>query len=159
MTVNVRFASSEDAPAVRDTALRAFAEMRGLIDPPPGILFESEEDVRRAIETEGAVVAEDRSIVVGSARFEVKPEFLYIGRLAVPPEHRGRGIGGTLLAFLEQHARELGLSETHVSVREALTDNLAMFEHWGYLPVTRDPHPRVPTAYSIGMVKQIRQKL
>jgi GNAT superfamily N-acetyltransferase len=154
MSVTLRFATPDDAAVVRETALLAFAEFKGVIDPPPGILFETEEDVRRALETEGGVVAIDGEAVVGSARFEERPGYLYIGRLAVPPAFRGRGIGAALMAFIEEHARSRGMAECHVSVRESLPGNVAMFEHWGYVPASRDPHPRVPTAYSIGMVKR-----
>lgn len=155
MTVTIRFASIDDAAAVRETALAAFNEYRGVIDPPPGILFESEEDVRHALAETGGVVALEEGKIVGSARFEERPGFLYIGRLAVPPEFRGKGIGRLLMEAMEQHAIVLGLSEAHVSVREALPGNIAMFEHWGYQQVSRDPHPRVPSAFSIGMVKQV----
>jgi len=159
VAITVRFATGDDASVVRETALLAFAELRDVIDPPPGILFETGDEVRRAIETEGAVVALDGEVVVGSARFEARPGYLYIGRLAVPPLFRGRGIATALMAFLEVHARSLGLSEARVSVREALPGNVAMFEHWGYAPVSRDPHHRLPHVFSIGMAKRLGQAL
>jgi ribosomal protein S18 acetylase RimI-like enzyme len=151
----IRFATDGDAETLLATAQAAFAELRDKIDPPPGIVFETIADVHAALRDHGAIIAERDGIAVGSARFEEKPGYLYIGRLAVVPDARRTGVGRAMMAFLEAHAATLGLPQTQVEVREALPGNIAMFTALGYEVIARQPHPRVPTAMTVTMAKQV----
>jgi GNAT superfamily N-acetyltransferase len=110
----IRFADVSDAALVREIALEAFGEYADTLVPPPGILRESVEDVAESIAAGGAILAFDRTNAVGSARFRPESTYLYIGRVAVRPPHRRLGIAGQMMAFLEAHAIELGLSEARV---------------------------------------------
>lgn len=151
--VEIRFADVSEAGLVRDLAIRAFAEYRETLVPPPGILAESVEDVAAYIARGGAVLALDGETAVGSARFHPEPGYLYIGRVSVPPEHRRRGIATLIMRFLEEHARVLGLAETRVEVRMALPSNIALYGSLGYVPISYQPHPRVPEAMTVKMAK------
>ncbi len=132
---------SDEAALVLDLAVRAFEEYRETLIPPPGILAESVADVAAYIERGGAVLAFEGDVAVGSARFHPEPDYLYIGRVSVPPEFRRRGIARQLMLFLEEHARSLGLPETRVEVRMALPSNIALYESLGYVPISYQPHP------------------
>jgi ribosomal protein S18 acetylase RimI-like enzyme len=155
--IEIRSATEDDAGTLLDLAMQAFAEFRDTIVPPPGVLAESVDIVRRAIREHGGILATDNGIRVGSARFELHPGYLYIGRLAVPPQWRGRGIGREMMSFLESHAMTLGLCEARVEVRMALPGNVAMFEAFGYVPLSYQPHPRVPEAMTVIMAKRLAE--
>jgi ribosomal protein S18 acetylase RimI-like enzyme len=148
-------ADSSRADLVFRLAVAAFEEFRATLVPPPGILAETVEDVAAYIQRGGAVIAWDGDVAVGSARFHREPDHLYVGRVAVPPEFRRRGIASELMRFLETHARSLGLPETRVEVRMALPSNIALYESLGYLPISYQPHPRVPSAVTVKMANRL----
>jgi ribosomal protein S18 acetylase RimI-like enzyme len=151
----IELVDASQAELVLRLAVEAFMEFRETIVPPPGILAESVDVVARSIETGGAVIAWNGEVPVGSARFHPEPDHFYIGRVAVPPEHRRRGIATAMMCFLEDHARTLGFSETRVQVRQALPSNVALYQSLGYAVRSTDPHPRVPEATVLTLVKRL----
>ena len=151
----IELADATQAELVLRLAKEAFEEFRHSLVPPPGILAETVADVARYIETSGAVLAWDGEAAVGSARFHLERDHLYIGRVAVPPAFRRRGIATEIMRFLEEHARSLGFLETRVEVRQALPGNVALYESLGYIPISVQPHPRVPSAMTVKMAKRI----
>lgn len=68
----------------------------------------------------------------GFSTFKARP-LLNVHDLAVHPQHRGRGIGGQLLAAVEQHARQAGHCKITLEVR---ADNPAsrLYERCGFDP-------------------------
>lgn len=155
MTVAVTTAGVEDAPLVHQIMRAAFAEHAGSLNPPSGATTETVADVRAALEKHGGVIAWDSATPVGSARFELGTRHLYIGRLAVPPEYRGRGVGSAMTQFLEDFARESDLDFVQVGVRTSLPQNLVFFQRLGYTTVLVQPHPRGPDRIAT-LVKRLR---
>ncbi|HRA46700.1 MAG TPA: GNAT family N-acetyltransferase [Thermomicrobiales bacterium] len=153
--LRIRSADPDDAEIVREIAVRAFAEYRDLLDPPPGILFESVEIIRFAITNQVVVLAEIGDCSVGTARLELRPTGGYIGRFAVLPGYRGQGIATHLMDHLEARAAASGRLMTTVTVREALPANIHFFEHRGYTVTNREPHPRIPTTVTITLTKTL----
>jgi ribosomal protein S18 acetylase RimI-like enzyme len=153
--IRVALTGASQAELILRLAVEAFAEFRDTLVPPPGILRESIEDVARSIETGGAVIAWDGDVPVGSARFHPEPDHLYVGRVAVPPAYRRRGIASAMMDFIEDHARSLGYVETRVQVRQALPSNVALYESLGYTVCSADPHPRVPDAIVLTLAKRL----
>ena len=90
----------------------------------------------------GAVLAWDSQTAIGSGRFRLEPDFLYIGRLAVLPEHRGAGVGRAMMDFMEHVAVERQLAEIHLTVRMMLPQNLHFYENMGYSMLEIEMHPR-----------------
>ena len=118
----------------------AFAEYAGKLPQESGALLESLKDVQNAMAEGGAVLAFIGDVPVGSARFLPDGDGLYVGRVAVPPEHRRKGIASTLMRFLEDHARATGKSWIRIGVRESLPSNIALYETLGYATVKIEPH-------------------
>lgn len=58
--------------------------------------------------------------------------YLLLENVAVVPSAQGRGVGGALLRFAEEHARSLGLSEIRLYTNAAMTENLAYYPRRGY---------------------------
>ena len=146
MTITTRPATPADAPTVHALTQAAFATLAGKIDPPSSARLETVEAVAAALAAGGGGIAEIAGEPVGAVRFQPAEDHLYVGRVAVAPEHRGRGVARALMALAERRAAAAGLPETRVEVRRSLTGNIAMFERLGYAVVTEYPHPRSPEA-------------
>ena len=142
--LRVTSATPADAPLVWAIMLGAFEQFRGTLEPPSSALDETIEDTRRAIAAGGAALAWVGGVAAGSVRCEPRAAYLYVGRLAVSPAFRGRGVAAALLANMEEQARSLGLPEVRVEVRLALAENVAFFRRLGFRTVSEQPHPRGP---------------
>lgn len=67
-----------------------------------------------------------------------------VKRLWVAPSARGRGIGGRILAALEDAAREMGMTRLRLDTNRSLTEAQALYRKNGYRevpPFNDDPYP------------------
>jgi ribosomal protein S18 acetylase RimI-like enzyme len=152
----VRLAHSEEAEVVHAIMRRAFAEYEGALPVPSGALGESVADVAAAMAHGGAVLAfvDGSDEPVGSARFECQPDALYVGRVAVLPAQRRRGVASAMMHFLEGLAPRLGREIVRIGVRQSLPSNVALYESLGYEVTSIDPHPGGPD-HSLTMCKRV----
>ena len=144
MTANrVRFvrATRKDAVLVHRITQAAYAEYRGVLDPPSGVNREDVADDERALDEGGAVLAWIGDTAVGAVRFQVAVDHLAVERLAVIPTARGQGIARGLLASLEDLARESQLPEVRLGVRLSLPRNMALYQGLGYQIRSLHPYP------------------
>jgi ribosomal protein S18 acetylase RimI-like enzyme len=151
--VSVRLVTARDAPLVRALMLAGFEQFREVLDPPSSAFRETDEDVAAAIGRGGAAIAWLGQTPVGSIRFEPEETWLYIGRLAVIPEARRRGVARALMLAAEAEATRFGLTEAQLSMREVLPGNRALFEGLGYEVISIDPHPRNPAQNTLRLRK------
>ncbi len=153
--VTVRLVSAADARLVRALMLSGFAQFRDVLDPPSSAFWETDDDVAAAIGRGGAAVGWLGETPVGSVRFELEESWLYIGRLAVIPEARRRGVALALMQAAEAEASRFGVSEAQLSMREILPGNRALFEKLGYEVIAIEPHPRNPAQNTLRMRKNL----
>lgn len=151
----VRIATAGEAQLVRELMLTGFAQFQDLLDPPSSAFWETDEDVAAAIERGGAAIAWLGETPVGSVRFEPEESWLYIGRLAVVPEARRRGVARALVLAAEAQASRFGVTEAQLSMREVLPGNRALFESLGYAVIAVDPHPRNPAQNTLRLRKRL----
>ena len=142
MRVGVRLAALDEAPVVREIMLIAYAEYQGALPVDSGAHVETVDDVLSAMRQGGAVLALDGEQPVGSARFTPEEEHLYVGRVAVLPSHRRRGVASAIMRFLEEVAPSHGRSAIRIGVRDSLPGNVGLYQSLGYEVVSIDPHPR-----------------
>jgi ribosomal protein S18 acetylase RimI-like enzyme len=121
---------------------QAFAEYAGVLPVESGAHAESLEDVEQAMAAGGAVLAFVDDLPVGSARFTSEDADLYVGRVAVLPSHRRRGVASAIMRFLEGVAAGRGLAAIRIGVRDSLPSNVGLYQALGYELVSIDPHPR-----------------
>ncbi len=140
--VVIEFVGSERAVEVHALMLAAFSEYDSVLTVPSSAVSETVEDVAAHIALGGAVLAMVGEEAVGSGRFELRVDHVYIGRLSVLPEHRGLGIGALMMLAIEQQAAANGSPEARIGVRTMLPKNIALYERLGYVVTDRYQHPR-----------------
>jgi ribosomal protein S18 acetylase RimI-like enzyme len=145
MPLTVRLAALDEASLVREIMLAAYAEYQGTLPVDSGAHTETVDDVLGAMRLGGAVLADDFDQAVGSARFMPEEHSLYVGRVAVLPAHRRRGVAAAMMRFLEDVvAPSIGRGVIRVGVRASLPSNIRLYRSLGYECVRIDPHPRGP---------------
>jgi GNAT superfamily N-acetyltransferase len=125
-------ANAQDAETIVRILHAAFEEYRAVLDPPSGVHKESVESVREKMQPGRWVIAEMERRDVGCVFYEPRDEYVYLGRLAVLPEFRGRGIAKALLDYVEARAREWGFTRVRLGVRVGLDEMRAAYERHGY---------------------------
>lgn len=114
--------------ALSDDDMRgAFAVRHEVFIVEQGVPEELERDEadHRAVH----VVASDGSAIVGTARL-TRDDEARIGRVAVLPGWRRRGIAGMLLTALETEARKLGMAEVSLHSQAYVR---SLYERHGYV--------------------------
>lgn len=132
--ITVRRAGPEDAPVVHELTKAAFAGQESLT-PPSGAVAETEDTVREHLAAHDGALAYAGDEPVGALRMVVQEGYLHVRRVAVDPEHQGRGVCSALMRWAEDAARAEGVAELHVGVRDQLPANRAIYEHLGYTVV------------------------
>jgi predicted N-acetyltransferase YhbS len=138
----LREARLSDAAAVRRLTRAAYEEHRELLDPPSGVHSETARAVERFLRLGGAMLALTDGETVGAVRYSRSDDdAIWLGRLAVLPSHRRRGIGRALVAAVEEKARRMGARRVTLGVRVQLPGNRALFESLGYRVDGERSHP------------------
>lgn len=136
----LRPAQAEEAEALAALIRAAFAAQPVAVAPPPSALGETAEDVRRRLAAGGGCAALWGGRLAGALLWQVRGEALYLGRLAVEPDCRRRGIARALLAEAEAEARRRGLNSLTLGTRLALTGNRRLFAAAGFIEVSLERH-------------------
>ena len=149
----IREAGPDEAPLIHRLTQAAYEEYRGVLLPEVGVFREGVAEVQAAIERGGAVVALIGGQPAGCARWALHGShsttqgptgtaepcrgglypYVYVGRVAVLPAFRRRGVATALMAWLEDRARQLGAREIRLGVRTGLPRNRALYERLGYV--------------------------
>jgi ribosomal protein S18 acetylase RimI-like enzyme len=82
-------------------------------------------------------VADDGGQIVGLLILVPGDDHVLVENVAVDPGRQGEGIGRALLAFAEQRAAELGVSEMRLYTHVLMTENQALYARLGYVEVER----------------------
>lgn len=129
----IRTATAEDAHLVHKIMTSAFEEY-GNCDVPSGALSETAESIGEALRngTEMALICYKDGVPAGTVRFKDDGDSLYFFRLSVVPEARRQGLAKSMLAWLENYAREQGLKEVRCSVRKSVPRNIQLYQSVGF---------------------------
>ena len=121
------------------------------IDAPSSSLKETPADFAKRLQSDAIFVATDAGQLIGSIFCTPEDDALYVGRLAVAPAFRRRGIANALMEAAKGEARRRGARRITLGARIALPGNVALFRHHGFVIVRETCHPgfTTPTSYDM----------
>src|SRR5579864_371986 len=125
--LKIRQADEADASTVAEMIVEAFSMYRESLNPPPSALLETATTILEKLKIERCIVAEIGGVTVGCVMCKPENAGVYLGRLAVRPTYRRRGIAQALIAAVEAEARRLGANTVSLGVRVPLVDNYRLF--------------------------------
>ena len=145
----------EDAASVAALIRAAFAAQPVVTNPLPSALRVTEADVAANLLAGGGTVAMVTNALAGSALWTEQDGGLYLGRLAVAPAWRRRGVARALVAAAEAAARSAGLPVMRLSTRLVLLDNRRLFAACGFVETTCEAHPGYAEPTFVNMEKRL----
>jgi ribosomal protein S18 acetylase RimI-like enzyme len=151
----LRSASPDEAAVLLLLMRQAFAEYRGVLQPESSVWRETEDVIAGKLSGGGGILAVAGERPVGCVIAEPREGRGYLGRLAVDPGWRRRGVARALMPAGEGFLRGRGLPIAEVNVRIALAGNIALFEALGYRETARAAHPGYPAPTYLVMEKSL----
>lgn len=115
-----------------------FAYMEGVIDPPSSMHHLTEADI--ALQALGGEVWAIGLPPLACMFLTVKGDWLYLGKLAVQADQRGKGHARALVETAMARALAQGLSGVELQTRIELTANHATFAALGFTEIGRSAH-------------------
>lgn len=146
------FPDDPTLPDVLALIRSAFAYMDGVVDPPSSMHRLTLEDLRTGPGEVWAI----GDPVVACAIFTAQTDTLYVGKIAVAPEARDRGMARRLIDAAEARARALGLASLTLQTRVELTANRAAFEALGFRKIAETAHEGFNRPTSFTFEKALR---
>ena len=129
MTIEIRQARPADVAAVRNCAAAAYELYVERIGKQPAPMVA---DFAGQVGKGHVWVACDGGFVCGFAVFFACGDEMFLENVAVAPAHQGKGIGGQLIAFVEDSARNAGLGAVELYTNVKMLENLEMYPKLGY---------------------------
>jgi len=136
----IRTATPAEAAVLLDVMRKGFAEYRGVLQPESSVFVETEAVIAAKLAGGGGLLAFASAQPVGCIIAEDKGGHGYLGRLAVDPAFRRRGLARRLMQAGEDLIRLRGFDSVEVQVRIVLSENIALFQALGYRETDRRSH-------------------
>ena len=130
----VRPAVLDDAPRVRDIVDAAYQIYVPRIGAKPGPMLD---DYAQRITNGQVWVLEDGGVPAGVLVLEETADSFLLDNIALAPGFQGKGLGRFLLAFAERRAAGRGWHEIRLYTNAAMTENIALYRHIGYVETAR----------------------
>lgn len=127
--MTIRPANPEDASEIQNLVERAYGLYIARIGRRPQPM---DDDYITKTGTDTIFVADDAGKLTGVIVLVAMANYLLVENIAVDPDRQRTGIGRTLLAHAEQHARGLGLDEIRLYTNAAMTENVSFYPRLGY---------------------------
>lgn len=126
--------------------------MEERVDPPSS---SARLTIKQSAASDEVWVIEDRDLPVACAVLTYQPASLYVGRVAVEPSYRGRGLARALVDAAADVARAHDLHQLELRVRVELTENIAAFGTMGFRKTQEHCHPGFTRTTFITMQKEL----
>ena len=147
----VQDADSVDFGILHKFIHAAFAYMDGRIDPPSSLHRMTPDTLCEKAQTETLVLAHLESELVGCMFCRAHADFLYVGKVAVAPQHQGQGIGKQLFQVAFNLEDRLELPELELETRIELIENHQSFAKMGFKKTGTNSHEGYDRPTSITM--------
>jgi predicted GNAT family N-acyltransferase len=130
--------------------------METRIDPPSSLANLTTTDIQKHAANEILLLVQDtHSTPIACAFLTQKTNCMYIGKMAVATDHRGKGIAKALFDKSCDLAQSLGHSKLRLQTRIELTENHAIFAHHGFVKTAEGRHPGFNRTTEITMEKPV----
>jgi N-acetylglutamate synthase-like GNAT family acetyltransferase len=140
---SLRVANASDLPAVVALVNRAYQVERFIFDKDRTTLAEIEE---MSCKGKFLVLESPDHDLLGSVYVEQRDARAYLGMLAIRPDLQGKGLGGKLIAAVEEHARSLGCTDLDLRVVSPRTELPGYYRQFGFVETHTAPaHVDVPS--------------
>jgi ribosomal protein S18 acetylase RimI-like enzyme len=130
----IRPARAQDAATVAAIAHAAYVKYVPRIGRQPAPMST---DYAASIAAGHVTVIERNETVAGYLIGGPDGESFFIKNIAVDPVHQGNGLGGALLRYAVAEACSLKLSSVRLCTNAAMTENRALYEHFGFVETHR----------------------
>ena len=140
-------------PAILDLMRTSFAYMDRVVDPPSSIHRLTLEGLQ--VQAHDAEVWSLAPPLCAAVILTPKPDALYIGKLCVSSQARGRGLSRQLIDHAAARAGELGLPTLELETRIELSANHAAFRAMGFVEVARTAHKGYTNPTAITFAKAV----
>lgn len=143
-------ADFSDFSALYGLLSTAYAEMHGVISPPTSLHGMTPESLAAKTQTEDLFLLRRNTALVGCLFATPTPDGrYYLGKLAVPVQHRRTGAATALLEAAACRAAALGLHALELGTRVELRGNHRLFRKLGFSLVGASAHPGFDRATSL----------
>ncbi|MGY9057257.1 MAG: GNAT family N-acetyltransferase [Alphaproteobacteria bacterium] len=146
----------DDFAAILALVRDMFAYMEARIDPPSSMHRMTVDSVREHAATQEIWTAFDGKEFAACVFLTRKPECLYLGKMAVSPSYRGKGLARKLVGKAETRAHDLGLDVLELQVRIELIENRDTFRTLGFIKSAETAHSGYDRPTGITMRKKLR---
>ena len=121
-------------PAVENCADKAYRKYVVRIGKAPAPMIADFAEKQSLRQLYVACVADE---LAGFVVLISEDHHMHLENVAVLPEFAGQGIGRALIGFVEQKARDGGLSRVELYTNEKMSENLALYPKLGYTEIAR----------------------
>ena len=136
--------------------LRAsFAYMDGRIDPPSSLHQMDEKSLAEVSKHSEIWVIHSGRKPIATMTLSPQSDHLYLGKMAISPDHQGQGLARQLVEHAEYRARALGFDQIQLQTRVALVENHVAFARMGFLKIGEGRHAGYDRATDITMAKNV----
>lgn len=125
-------------PEILELIQTSFAYMDGRIDPPSSMHRLKVEDI--ASQCRSGEVWSVGSPPIACMFLRTNNDAMYLGKIAVSEEFRGKGLATHLVGIAEARARSLALPFLELETRIELTSNHRTFEKLGFTKIREGAH-------------------
>lgn len=146
-----------DWPQLVHLLRESFAYMDSRIDPPSSLTSMGIEAFKAKAAAETLIIAEEDGRILGCAFAALQDDCVYVGKVAVAGDVRGKGVARAMFAAAEALALERGRDFLELQTRMELTENHAAFAALGFKKVAETAHPGYSRPTSITMRKRVAQ--
>ena len=146
----------DDWAGLLDLLRQSFAYMEGRIDPPSSLHSFDEAKLAAKAAEEELILAFADGKLAGCLFAVPKGDALYLGKIAVKTDLRGRGIARRLFDLAEASARARGLQALELQARIELTENHRTFTALGFRKVGEGRHPGYTRSTDVNFRKALR---
>lgn len=136
--------------------LAAFEYQRARIDPPSSLYRLDAESLAQKAQDEALFLAVESGQLIGCAFAKVKPDCVYVGKVAVKPGRQGQGIGRRLMQAVERFAEATGRPVLELETRIELEENHKTFAAFGFVRTAEHAHAGYTRTTYITMQKPLR---